>query len=186
MPRKYPELTFTPSVKRVQQHYGVREQGARLESMDWQDDRLSERETDFISKRDGFYVASVSETGWPYMQFRGGPQGFLKVLDDRTLGFADFRGNRQYITTGNLEHDSRVALFLMDYANRQRLKIMAHAEVSEAASHPELLQLLQDEDYTATIERLVIYRIAAFDWNCPQHITQRWTEEEFAAQIAHR
>ncbi|MDA7977444.1 MAG: pyridoxamine 5'-phosphate oxidase family protein [Pirellulales bacterium] len=185
MPRKYPELTFTPSVKTVQQQYGVREQGARLESMDWEDNRLSDREIEFISKRDGFYVASVSETGWPYVQFRGGPKGFLKILNHTTLGFADFRGNRQYITTGNLKHDDRVALFLMDYANRQRLKIMAYAEISHTEDQPELLQLLQDGDYKATIERLVTYRIAAFDWNCPQHITQRWTEEEFAVQIGH-
>ena len=129
MTRKYAELTFTDSVKRAQEHYGSRQQASRMETVHSADDRLSDREAEFIAGRDGFYVASVGDDGWPYVQFRGGPKGFLKVLDDRSLGFADFRGNRQYITTGNIRSDSRVALFLMDYANRKRLKIMARAEI---------------------------------------------------------
>ena len=184
MPRKYTELTFTESVKRVQGHYGTRRQGAKLEAMDWQDDRLSHRETAFISDRDGFYVASVGEGGWPYLQFRGGPRGFVKVLDDRTLAFADFRGNLQYITTGNVRHDDRVALFFMDYANRQRLKVMAHAQIYETNERPELIERLENRSYKAHVERAVVYHVEAFDWNCPQHITPRWTGDELGPRIA--
>ena len=183
MPRKYTELTFTDAVKQVQEHYGSRRQGAKMEAMDWPDERLSDRETQFIAERDSFYVASVGENGWPYVQFRGGPKGFLKVLDDRTLGFADFRGNLQYITTGNISSDNRVALFLMDYANRQRLKIMARAEIFDADDHPDLIEQLEDPNYRARVERAVVYHVEAFDWNCPQHITPRWTEEELAPVI---
>ena len=183
MPRKYTELTFTDAVKQTQEHYGSRRQGAKLEAMDWQDDRLSDREAGFIAERDGFYVASVGEIGWPYVQFRGGPKGFVKVLDERTLAFADFRGNLQYITTGNIKNDNRVALFFMDYANRQRLKLMARAEVFEASDRPELIEQLEDANYKGNVERVVVYHVEAFDWNCPQHITPRWTEEELAPVI---
>jgi len=183
MPRKYTELTFTDSVKQAQEHYGARRQGANMEAMDWPDERLTDREAQFIAERDGFYVASVSENGWPYLQFRGGPNGFLKLLDDRTLAFADFRGNLQYISIGNLKNDNRVALFFMDYANRQRLKIMARADIFDASDRPELIEQLEDPNYPARIERAVIYRVEAFDWNCPQHITPRWTEEEFAPVV---
>jgi predicted pyridoxine 5'-phosphate oxidase superfamily flavin-nucleotide-binding protein len=148
--------------------------------MDWQDDRISDRERAFVSDRDGFYVASVGENGWPYLQFRGGPRGFVKVVDDRTLAFADFRGNLQYITTGNIKHDDRVALFFMDYANRRRLKVMAHAVVFDASERPELIEQLADREYEARIERAVVYHVEAYDWNCPQHITPRWTEDELA------
>ncbi len=144
MSRKYTELTFTDSVKQTQEHYGSRRQGAKMEAMDWPDERLSDREAGFISERDSFYVASVGENGWPYVQFRGGPKGFLRVLDKRTLGFADFRGNLQDITTGNISNDNRVALFLMDYANRQRLKIMARAEIFHADDRPDLVEQLED------------------------------------------
>ncbi|QDT49860.1 Pyridoxamine 5'-phosphate oxidase [Symmachiella dynata] len=180
MPRKYTELTFTESVKQSQSRYGVRSQAARMEEMDVVDDRLSEREAEFIHQRDGFYMATVGDDGWPYMQFRGGPRGFLKVLDDRTLAFADFRGNRQYISTGNLAHDDRVSLFFMDYANRRRLKIMARANVVDAEEHPELLHQVEDPNYRARIERVVVYTIEAFDWNCPQHITPRYALDELA------
>ena len=183
MPRKYTELTFTDSVKQTQEHYGSRRQGAKLEAMDWQDDRLSDREAEFIAERDGFYVASVGENGWPYLQFRGGPQGFVKVIDERTLSFADFRGNLQYITTGNIKNDNRVALFFMDYANRQRLKVMARAEVFEVNERPELIEQLKNPNYKAKVERAVVYHVEAFDWNCPQHITPRWTENELAPMI---
>jgi len=183
MPRKYTELTFTNSVKQVQERYGSRRQGAKMEAMDWPDERLSDREAQFIADRDGFYVASVGENGWPYVQFRGGPKGFLNVLDDRTLGFADFRGNLQYITTGNISIENRVALFLMDYANRQRLKIMARAQLFDADDRSDLVEQLEDPNYRARIERAVVYHVEAFDWNCPQHITPRWTEDELAPSI---
>ena len=142
MSRKYTELTFTDSVKRVQEHNGSRGQGAKLEAMDWPDDRLSDREAGFIAERDGFYVASVGENGWPYVQFRGGPKGFLKVLDENTLAFADFKGNRQYVSMGNLAENDRVCLFLMDYANRARLKIWGTGEVVE--DDPELTERVTD------------------------------------------
>lgn len=181
MPRKYTDLTFTPSVKQTQTHYGVRSNAAKVERWDMDDEHLSERETTFIAQRDGFYMATVNSDGWPYLQFRGGPQGFLKALDPATLAYADFRGNLQYISMGNLRSDDRVALFFMDYANRQRLKLMARTEVVAAANHPDLLNQVQDPSYSAHVERVVLFHIVAFDWNCPQHITPRWTQEELAA-----
>ena len=179
--RQYPALAFTDSVKRTQERYGTRDSARKLETAGRDDIRLTSRETEFIAERDSFYVASVGDTGWPYVQFRGGPKGFLKVLDDTTLAFADFRGNLQYITTGNIRHDPRVSLFLMDYPNRRRLKIMARAEVFEAIERPDLIEQLEDPSYDARVERAVLYRIVAFDWNCPQHITPRFTEEEILA-----
>jgi predicted pyridoxine 5'-phosphate oxidase superfamily flavin-nucleotide-binding protein len=134
----------------------------------------------FIARRDSFYIASVSETGWPYLQHRGGPAGFLKVLDEKTLGFADFRGNRQYISVGNLKSDDRVSLFLMDYANQTRLKILGRARVINSAD-AETLQRLALPEYRAQVERGIVITIAAFDWNCPQHITQRFTLDEIEA-----
>lgn len=178
MTRRYTDLTFSESVKQVQQKYGARESGERMEQMPVDDRHLSERETEFIAARDSFYMASVGESGWPYVQFRGGPAGFLRSIDESTLGYADFRGNRQYITTGNVRADDRVALILMDYPNRQRLKVMARVEIHEAADRPDLVEKLHDPDYKAKVERAVLLRVEAFDWNCPQHITPRYTVEE--------
>lgn len=141
-------------------------------------DRFTPAEADFIARRDSFYLASVSETGWPYVQHRGGPAGFLRVLDDRTLGFADFRGNRQYITLGNLAGSDRVSLFLMDYAARARLKIFAHAEVRSLADDQALADRLAVPGYKARPERAMILHLDAFDWNCSQHITPRYTQAE--------
>ncbi len=181
MPRKYTELTFTDSVKETQAHYGSRASAAKIEAWDIDDDHLSAKESQFITERDSFYMATVSENGWPYLQFRGGPKGFVRVLDDRTLAYADYVGNRQYISTGNLRRNDRVALFFMDYPNRKRLKLMARAEVIEAADRPDLLVRLEDSDYRARVERLVLFHVVAFDWNCSQHITRRFTEDELAA-----
>jgi hypothetical protein len=180
MARKYPALTFTPSVKDAQTHFGARQAAAKVEAWDMDDEHLSDEEASFIAERDSFYMATVNEDGWPYLQFRGGPKGFLKVLDDQTLGYADFRGNRQYISTGNLRQNDRVSLFFMDYVNRRRLKLMAHTEVFDVADRPDLLPLLEDPSYAARIERIVLFRVVAFDWNCPQHITPRITAEELA------
>ena len=180
MARRYTELTFTPSVKDAQTHYGSRKTGAKVEAWDVDDDHLSDTEAAFIAERDSFYMATVNEDGWPYLQFRGGPRGFLRVLDERTLGYADYRGNRQYISTGNLRHDDRVALFFMDYPNRRRLKLMARAEIHDAAERPDLVRALEDVEYGARVERVVLFRVVAFDWNCPKHITPRFTEEELA------
>ena len=182
MTRKYPALAFTDSVKATQEHYGVRAQAAKVERWDVDDQRLSDRERAFISQRDGFYMATVNEDGWPYVQFRGGPTGFLRVLDETQLGYADFRGNLQYISMGNLRADDRVSLFFMDYPNRSRLKMMARTEVFDATERPELASKLALPDHDARIERVVLFHVVAFDWNCPQHITPRFTEEELAAR----
>ena len=146
-------------------------------------DRFTEAERAFIAARDSFYMASVSETGWPYVQHRGGPQGFLKVLDDRTLGFADYRGNRQYISVGNLTADARVCLILMDYANRARLKVFARIELRALDADPTLAEQVADPGYKARPERVMLLHLEAFDWNCPQHITPRFTEAEMAEAV---
>ena len=150
MALRFAELMFTPAVKAEQERLGSRTAYARAERPEAPArDRFGPAEAAFIAARDSFYVASVSETGWPYIQHRGGPPGFLKVLDDRTLGFADFRGNRQYVSLGNLKGDDRVALFLMDYPHRRRLKVLGHARAVDAASEPDLVAKLADPGYPA-------------------------------------
>ena len=178
MSHKFFDLTFTPSVKAVQEHYGTRRNYARFEGGEPDFHGLTDAENDFIEARDGFYMATVGENGQPYVQFRGGPKGFLKVLDDHTLGYADFRGNLQYISVGNLAANDKAALFLMDYPNQTRLKILARVEVRDAKDAPELIEKLTIPDYKAKIERAMILHVEAFDWNCPQHITPRYTMDE--------
>jgi uncharacterized protein len=146
-------------------------------------DRFTEAEAAFVQARDSFYMATVSESGWPYVQHRGGPQGFLKVLDEKTLGFADFRGNRQYISLGNVTSDDRTALFLMDYPSRRRLKILAHMSVCDLAAEPELAQRLALPGYKGRPERAFVLKLETFDWNCPQHITPRFTAAEIETAI---
>ncbi len=147
-------------------------------------DRFSPNETAFIAERDSFYLATVSQTGWPYIQHRGGPRGFLRVLDENTLGFADFRGNRQYLTLGNLVDDDRVALFLMDYARRRRLKILARMSAHDLKANGDLGARLATPGYRGLAERGFTLRLHAFDWNCPQHITPRFKADEIEAAIA--
>ncbi len=147
-------------------------------------DRFGDAEAAFIAARDSFYMASVSESGWPYVQHRGGPPGFLRLLDDATLAFPDFRGNRQYISLGNVTVEGRVALILMDYTRRRRLKLYARIEVRDLASDPELASLLALGDYRGVPERAFVLHLEAFDWNCPQHITPRFTEAEITAATA--
>ncbi|MGN7807212.1 pyridoxamine 5'-phosphate oxidase family protein [Ensifer sp. 22521] len=183
MSSRYLSIATTPSVAAAQEHYGSAEQwariGARAHAAETaQSQRLGPAETAFIGARDGFYLASVSETGWPYVQYRGGPAGFLTTVDASMLGFADFRGNRQYITTGNVSANDRVSLFLMDYAHRRRLKIYGHMRVIDAEDDPVLAKKLTVPDYLARVERLVLIAVEAFDWNCPQHITPRFTLAE--------
>ncbi|YBV94583.1 pyridoxamine 5'-phosphate oxidase family protein (plasmid) [Phyllobacteriaceae bacterium JZ32] len=180
MARAFAKIAFTPSVKAAQERYGSRAGYQSFEHAEDHRDVLTSREAEFIAARDSFYQATVSETGWPYVQFRGGPNGFLKVLDSHTIGYADFRGNRQYITTGNIEADGRVSLILMDYPNRRRLKIWARARIVHEDEEPELLRRLEMPAYRARVERAVLMSVEAFDWNCPQHITPRFTEEEIA------
>ncbi|MGH8522972.1 MAG: pyridoxamine 5'-phosphate oxidase family protein [Gammaproteobacteria bacterium] len=137
-----------------------------------------------MAERDSFYIGSVGENGWPYVQHRGGPKGFLKVLDEKTIGFADFRGNRQYISVGNVNEDDRVSLLLMDYPNRQRLKLWARARIVDPNEQPELVARLEMPTYRARIERGIVMTIEAVDWNCPQHITPRYTQAELEGLIA--
>lgn len=146
-------------------------------------DRFTANEAAFIADRDSFYMATVSATGWPYVQHRGGPRGFLKQVDDRTLAFADYRGNRQYISVGNTADNDRVCLFLMDYARRARLKIYAHADIVALDADAELADLVAVPGYKAKPERIFRLRLEAFDWNCPQHITPRFTEQEIAEAV---
>ena len=169
------DIAFTDSVKAIQQRHGSRDSYARVEK-DWWPDFIPPELADFISQRDSFYMATVNSEGQPYIQHRGGPKGFLKVLDDRTLGFADFRGNRQYISYGNLEENNKVCLFLMDYPNRTRIKIWGTAEVSE--DNQALINQLSVSDYKGKPERAFIIRVETWDKNCPQHITPRYTIEE--------
>lgn len=146
--------------------------------------RFSETEAAFIAARDSFYMASVSESGWPYVQHRGGPPGFLKLIDEATLAFPDFRGNRQYISLGNIAVENRVALILMDYPRRRRLKLYARIEARDLVTDPNLAALLALPDYRGVVERAFVLRLEAFDWNCPQHITPRFTEADIAAASA--
>ncbi|WP_439813745.1 pyridoxamine 5'-phosphate oxidase family protein [Zavarzinia sp. CC-PAN008] len=175
----YLDLTRTPGVKAAQAANGAAGMWDDFTG-DRQFDRFTEAEVAFIAARDSFYMATVSETGWPYVQHRGGPAGFLTVLDDRTLGFADYRGNRQYISLGNLAGNDRVSLFLMDYPNRRRLKILARAEVRKPADDPDLARRLSRPTYRAVAERLFVLHLEAFDWNCSQHIQPRFTTAEVA------
>jgi uncharacterized protein len=183
MSNKFYDITFTDGVKAAQEHYGSRRQYEKIGQGKARNDVLGDAETDFIESRDGFYMATVGEQNQPYIQFRGGRHGFLKVLDEKTLGFADFRGNLQYISIGNLRTNKKVALFLMDYANQRRLKILAEAEVKDVSDAPELFEKLQDKDYKAKIERAVVLQVEAFDWNCPQHITPRYTIDEIKTMV---
>ena len=177
------DIAMTPSVRAAQAANGSGDfwSGSKAHRAF---DRFTDGEKQFIAERDSFYMASVGETGWPYVQHRGGPKGFLHVLDDRTLAFADFRGNRQYISVGNVADNDRVALILMDYPNRRRLKIYARAETRDLGSDPALAETLALTGYKARPERAILLRLEAFDWNCPQHITPRFTEAEIEAALA--
>lgn len=182
MPHGFARIAFTPTVKRLQAEQGSRAANARMEDgPDPLNTRLSDTEAGFIAARDSFYMATVGETGWPYIQHRGGPAGFLRVLDPGTLGFADFRGNRQYISVGNLETDDRVSLFLMDYAARRRLKLFGRARAI-GPGHPALARL-EVPDYRARIERGMLISVEGFDWNCPQHIARRLSPEQVEAAL---
>jgi predicted pyridoxine 5'-phosphate oxidase superfamily flavin-nucleotide-binding protein len=185
MGRSFAELAFTPLVKEQQLKHGSRHLYERMEQAGDPGDRLGPEEQEFIGSRDGFYMASVNESGWPYIQFRGGAKGFLRVIDDRTLGFADLRGNKQYITLGNLAHDNRVALFLMDYAAQVRLKILGRVEIHENdAASDDLIAKLRVKGERTPPERAVLIHVEGFDWNCPQHITPRYSEAELTPTLA--
>ena len=182
MGRAFANTMFSDAAKRFQERYGSRGAYQRMAEHGPSGDALGPMEQDFIARRDSFYLATVTVDGWPYVQHRGGPKGFLRVLDKGTLAFADFAGNAQYITAGNLETNDRVALFLMDYPNQARLKIIGHAKAAEADR--ELEEKVRVNGYTAKVQRAIVISIVGFDWNCSQHITPRWTEEEIQAVMA--
>lgn len=173
----YLKIAFTDSVKERQEEYGSRKQYDKITKIQ-RGTELSFAEIDFIQERDSFYLATVGENDYPYVQFRGGPKGFLKILNSNTLAYADFRGNLQYISIGNLNHNNKASLILMDYVTKRRLKIYAHIEIKKASEAKELVEKLQNSSYNATVERAMILHIKAFDWNCPQHITQRFSLSE--------
>jgi len=183
MGNRYAAIAFTDSVQDLQEVHGSRASYATRETGEDTNHLLGERERAFIAARDSVYMASVSETGWPYVQHRGGPVGFVRMLDERTLGFADFRGNRQYVSVGNLSRDDRVALFFMDYAQRRRLKLYGRVRLVEPEDG-ETLARLTVADYRARVERGFLIQVESFDWNCPQHITPRYTAAEVEALTA--
>lgn len=179
MTHRFADIAFTDAVKAAQTHYGTRAQAERMALHGGPNASLGPREIDFIATRDSFYMATVSETDWPYLQHRGGPTAFLKVVDAGTLAFADFGGNRQFVSVGNAARNDRVSLFLMDYANRRRLKLLGRLRMHDAAdAAAELVAAVDLPGYGARIERVAVIRVEAFDWNCPQHITSRYTEGE--------
>jgi len=176
MPYHFLDVAITPNVRLAQAEMGADQ--IWLGDHHRQSDSFTESELSFIASRDSFYIASVSETGWPYVQHRGGPPGFLKVIDSKTLAFADYRGNRQYISTGNFAANDRACLFLVDYPRRERLKIYMHVEKLTLDVDTALTSLVTNAGYRAKAERIFKLRLEAFDWNCPQHITPRYTERE--------
>jgi len=184
MPHSFGSLVFTTAVKALQERYGSRRQYARLEGSGSSPARLGPEESEFIAERDTFYMATLGSSGWPYVQHRGGPKGFLKVIDERTIAFADFLGNKQYISTGNLLTDNRVALIMVDYPRRLRLKILGRVEILEGEQSREWIEKVRDPAYKAFTERVYVIRIEAFDWNCQQHIVPWYTEEEIREAVA--
>jgi len=182
MAKQFTNIAFTPGVKEAQTRYGSREIYENFLKHGVSEDLLTPKETEFIAARDSFYLGTVSSNNYPYIQFRGGPTGFLKVLDEKTLGFVDFVGNLQYLSVGNLLENDRVFLFLMDYAHRRRLKIWGRAQVID--DRPELIADLSDPNYPAEKARVFLIQVEAFDWNCPQHIAIRYSEAEVAEMKA--
>ena len=181
MRRKFTEIAFTPGVKSAQTRYNTRKVYENFAKQGIEEDFLEQPEIEFIRLRNSFYLGTVGSNGYPYIQFRGGAKGFLKILDEKTLGFADFKGNLQYISVGNINDSDRVFLFLMDYRNRRRLKIWGRAEVRD--NDPELLSQLIVSNYPAEVERGILIKIEAMSWNCPQHIPIMYSEAEVAAKI---
>ena len=178
MARAFAKIAFTPNVQAAQARMGSRDAYRTAELGDAEAVELSNYEVEFIAARDSFYQGTVGENGWPYVQHRGGPTGFLKVLGPQTIGYADFSGNRQYISVGNLDGDDRVSLFLMDYPGQRRLKIWGRARLIDADMEPELVARLESPDYRARVERGVLITVEAYDWNCPKYITPRFSERE--------
>lgn len=180
MTNRFFDTVFSESVRAAQAGNGSADAYGRHLGKSTGPDIFTMQEASFIRARDSFYMASTNQSGWPYVQHRGGPAGFVKVLDESSFGIADFRGNRQYVSLGNTAADDRVALFFMDYPNRRRLKVLAHLKSVDLAERPDLADRLIDENYGAKIERGFVFSLEAFDWNCPQHITPRFTNSEIS------
>ncbi|NJD34831.1 MAG: pyridoxamine 5'-phosphate oxidase [Betaproteobacteria bacterium] len=185
MARAFAKIAFTPNVQAAQARMGSRDAYRTVELGATEAVELGPFEVEFISERDSFYQGTVSENGWPYVQHRGGPIGFLKVLGPQTIGYADFSGNRQYISVGNLDGDDRVSLFLMDYPGQRRLKIWGRARLIDETTEPDLVARLESPSYRAPVERGVVITVEAFDWNCPKYITQRFTEHQVKELVSH-
>lgn len=183
MGHRFLEIATSEAARAAQAAQGSRAAYARMERGAPTRDRLGPDEAAFIAARDSFYVASVNPDGWPYIQHRGGVAGFLRVLDERRLGFLDLRGNKQYLTLGNVATDDRVALFLMDYPNRSRLKLLGRMRAIDLGSDPALIAALVDNGRPDQAERAFVIDVEAFDWNCPKYITPRFTEAEVAAAL---
>lgn len=184
MGHKFAQIAFTESVREIQTEQGSRRAYDRLDEGEDRNHIIGQREAAFIGARDSFYMASVSETDWPYIQHRGGPAGFMRVLDEKTIGFADFTGNRQYVSTGNFKKNDRVALFFMDYPNCARLKLLGRVREVKL-EETELLSKLEVDDYRARVERGFVIQVEAFDWNCPKYITPRFTQDDIQEFAGH-
>lgn len=181
----YAGFAFTDAIKVLQEKKGSREGYAHMEKNRYTEG-LGDFEKDFIENRDSFYLATIGENGYPYIQHRGGPKGFIKVLNDKTIGIVDFRGNKQYISVGNVSENPHVSLILMDYPRRARMKIYADLRIVEINEDPGLFLNLDPSDYKHQSERMMIFEVRAFDWNCPQHITPRYTADEINEAFAQR
>ncbi len=169
---------FTPVIKGLQERFGSRRQYAKREASAFFADGLGPSEIEFLAGCDSFYMASTGESGWPYVQHRGGPKGFLKIINEHTIAFADYRGNKQYVSTGNLMTDDRVAIIVVDYPRQTRFKILGRVTIVEGAEAGNWIGKVSDPGYKATVERVFVIHVEAFDWNCPQHITPRFTEDQ--------
>jgi predicted pyridoxine 5'-phosphate oxidase superfamily flavin-nucleotide-binding protein len=178
MPDRYLEIATTDAVKQLQERWGSRGTYGRLEAGPDRHHQLGPEEIAFIEAQDSFFLASINEAGWPYVQHRGGPPGFLKILGENQLGFADFKGNRQYLSFGNLLRNPRVSLFLIDYPARTRLKIFGRATLVEGDALPRELRELSASDSKAKVERGIVIQVEAFDWNCPKYIVPRYTLDQ--------
>lgn len=183
--KTFAELAFTPAVQELQERHGSRDAYARMQRATGREEGLGPREAEHLAGADSFYMATVSETGWPYVQHRGGPRGFLRVLSPTLLAFADFGGNRQFVSVGNATRDDRVSLIVMDYGRRRRLKLLGRLQFQSVDdADATVVAATKVPGYRARVERVGLIEVEAFDWNCPQHITPRFTVEEVEA-IAH-
>jgi predicted pyridoxine 5'-phosphate oxidase superfamily flavin-nucleotide-binding protein len=184
MSHRFAQIAFTPAVQAEQEKHGSRRQYVRMQAQAGPNNHLGAVEAEFLEQADSFYLASVSESGWPYVQHRGGPRGFLKVLSPSQLAFADFRGNRQYVSAGNAAADDRVSSIVVDYAHRRRLKLFGHLRFIDVAdAEAALVDAVTSPAYAARVERVAVIDVEAFDWNCPQHITQRFTLEQIEEAV---